>query len=190
MDFTISLENEDVLLRPLSENDITAFEKITNDKSLWVYFTSDLAEKDELEKWISAAITQIENKTRLAFTIINKANNIVIGSTSFGNFSQKDMRIEIGWTWIGKKFQGRGFNRIAKLLMLEYCFEKINLERVESKTDVLNVPARKALLKLGMVEEGILRGHTLMTNNRRRDTIYYSILKKEWDLVKKNNGWG
>jgi RimJ/RimL family protein N-acetyltransferase len=38
-----------------------------------------------------------------------------------------------------------------------------------------------------MTEEGILRSHTLMTNNRRRDTIYYSILKSEWPEIKSKN---
>ena len=52
--------------------------------------------------------------------------------------------------------------------------------KIEFKTDVLNIPARKGMQKVGLVEEGVLRSHTLMTNNRRRDTIYYSILRKEW----------
>lgn len=55
----------------------------------------------------------------------------------------------------------------------------LNVKRIECKTDVLNIPARKGLEKSGFTEEGVLRSHTLMTNNRRRDTIYYSILKNE-----------
>jgi RimJ/RimL family protein N-acetyltransferase len=51
--------------------------------------------------------------------------------------------------------------------------------RVEFKTDVLNLPARQALLRLGATEEGVLRSHTLMAYGRRRDTIYYSFLKGE-----------
>jgi RimJ/RimL family protein N-acetyltransferase len=41
------------------------------------------------------------------------------------------------------------------------------------------------LLKIGITEEGILRSHTLMTNGRRRDTIYYSVLQNEWEELKK-----
>ncbi|WP_262507686.1 GNAT family N-acetyltransferase [Zunongwangia profunda] len=103
-----------------------------------------------------------------------------MGSTSFGNYSEKDQRIEIGWTWLGKDFQGNGYNFQAKVLLLNYCFKTLALERVEAKTDVLNRAARNSLLKSGFVEEGILRSHTLLTNNRRRDTIYYSILKAEY----------
>jgi RimJ/RimL family protein N-acetyltransferase len=49
---------------------------------------------------------------------------------------------------------------------------------------VLNIAARKALIKLGAREEGILRSHTLMHDGRRRDTIYYSILGEEWQTIK------
>jgi RimJ/RimL family protein N-acetyltransferase len=129
-------------------------------------------------------VAQTRTSTRLAFTIIDKNKNQVIGSTSFGNISERDKRIEIGWTWIGKEFHGKGFNNNAKYLMLRYCFEKLDFERVELKTDILNTPARKAMTKIGFIEEGILRSHTLMTNNRRRDTIYFSMLKSEWNEIK------
>ena len=34
-------------------------------------------------------------------------------------------------------------------------------------------------------EEGILRNNKLMNSNRRRDTIYYSIMNDEWPEIKK-----
>ena len=71
----------------------------------------------------------------------------------------------------------------------KYCFEECEAVRVEFKTDVLNLPARKALKKIGIVEEGVLRSHTQMIRNRRRDTIFYSVLASEWDLMKSKNNW-
>jgi len=132
---------------------------------------------------------QIKNKARLAFCIIDKSNNQVIGSTSFGNISTRDKRIEIGWTWLCKDAQGKGLNNKIKCLMLKHCFEFNDFDRVEFKTDVLHKAARKALTKIGMIEEGILRNHTQMTNGRKRDTIFYSILKSEWNEVKTKNKW-
>ena len=68
--------------------------------------------------------------------------------------------------------------------MINYVFEKLEFVRVEFKTDVLNRQSRKALKKIGASEEGILRSHTLMQDGRRRDTIYYSILREEWENLK------
>ena len=171
------------------EEDYSSFVLLTEDPAMWIYFTSDLSVKSELHDWIDTAINDMKNKVRIAFTIINKSTNQPIGSTSFGNVSFKDKRLEIGWTWIAKNYQGKGINNQIKYLMTKYGFENLNFERVEFKTDVLNIPARKALLKIGAKEEGILRSHTLMTHDRRRDTIYYSMLKPEWAAIKESNNW-
>lgn len=189
IDFNIVLETEKVKLRPTKKEDSDFFSDLTNDSSMWVYFTSDLSVHDELIRWVESAIEQTFNKKRLAFTIIDKEKNKIVGSTSFMNISYDDKRVEIGSTWIEKDSQGKGINDQIKYLMLKYCFEKCDFVRVEFKTDVLNAPARKAMTRIGLIEEGILRSHTLMINNRRRDTIYYSVLKSEWDYIKNKNNW-
>ena len=179
IDFDLKLQYADILLRPLQTEDIEYFSALTADKQMWIYFTNDLSDSAELEKWVNDALIQKENQTRLPFTIIDKKTGNILGSTSFGNISYRDKRIEIGWTWLGKDYHRTGVNDKVKFLMLQYCFENQDFLRVECKTDVLNIPARKA----------ILRSHTLMTNNRRRDTIYYSILKSEWPQIKVKNNW-
>jgi RimJ/RimL family protein N-acetyltransferase len=189
LDFNLILQTDNVILRPMIADDLKSFEGLTDDKSLWTYFTSDLSDRSDLQFWIYSALSEMKNKTRLAFTIIEKSSGNPVGSTSFGNISYRDRRIEIGWTWICREFQGKGVNSQIKYLMLKYAFETLDYERVEIKTDVLNLPARKALLRIGAKEEGILRSHTLMTHGRRRDTIYYSILRSEWEAVKVRNNW-
>ena len=56
--------------------------------------------------------------------------------------------------------------------------------RVELKTDVINEPSRRAMLRIGAREEGVLRKHTRMWTGRYRDTIYYSVLDTEWPEVR------
>jgi RimJ/RimL family protein N-acetyltransferase len=173
----LKLESERILLRPLQREDLPALLEMTQDPALWTYFTHDLSTLAGLEAWAAGHFSG----DRLQFVVIDKATQQVLGSTGFGNYFPRDQRIEIGWTWLGKAFQGTGINAQMKSLMLQYAFEELEMLRVEFKTDVLNLPARQALLRLGATEEGILRSHTLMTQGRRRDTIYYSFLKgEEW----------
>jgi RimJ/RimL family protein N-acetyltransferase len=189
IDFTKTLETDQILIRPLKQEDYDRFIEITDDKDLWIYFTNDLSDKKVLFEWIETGVQEIKNKMRLAFSIIDKQTNSPIGSTSIGNISERDNRFEIGWTWLCTEFQGKGINDQTKYLLLKYCFEELECQRVEFKTDVLNKPARNALKRIGAVEEGVLRSHTLMTHDRRRDTIYYSILKHEWKNIKFKNNW-
>jgi N-acetyltransferase len=82
---------------------------------------------------------------------------------------------------------GTGINTHAKFLLLRYVFEQMKFKRVEIKTDNLNERAKGALLKIGATPEGVLRSHMLMFNNRRRDSIYFSILDHEWPYIRQNH---
>ena len=141
----LKLETDKVILRPIQHLDIASFSPITKNASLWKYFTFLLDDDTELQRWVELAIKEKEEGKRIPFTIIEKTSGIVCGSTSLGSISYYDQRIEIGWSWLGKQFQGTGINFHAKFLMLSYAFEILNWERVEIKTDNLNERAKQGL---------------------------------------------
>jgi RimJ/RimL family protein N-acetyltransferase len=180
----LKLETEKVLLRPLQHLDIATFTPITKDESLWKYFTLLLNDPLQLQQWVETALAEREEGKRIPFTIIEKSSGAICGSTSFGNISYYDKRIEIGWSWLGKSYQGTGINFHAKFSLLSYAFDVLDWERVEIKTDNLNERSKQALRKIGATEEGVLRSHMQMPHNRRRDSVYFSILKKEWPLIR------
>ena len=180
----LTLQTGTVILRPLGETDFDIFLQLTQDEGAWKYFSLNLADKDQLKKWMEMGFAEREANTRRPFTIIEKSSNKIAGSMSMGSISMHDLRLEIGWSWLGKNFRGTNVNRHAKYAMMKYAFDELHFERVEFKTDVLNARARKGLEKIGAKAEGILRSHMTMWNNRRRDSIYYSVLKNEWPQIK------
>jgi N-acetyltransferase len=181
---SLILETEKVMLRPLQKSDLAALLPLTEDESLWKYFTFLLHQPDQLQLWMDMALKERNEGKRIPFTIIEKTSNQPCGSTSYGSISYIDKRIEIGWSWLGKKYQGTGINFHAKFCLLSYAFDLLNWERVEVKTDNLNERAKQALRKIGAREEGVLRSHMQMPGNRRRDSVYFSILKNEWPPIR------
>lgn len=180
------LQNSRILLRPLISTDIDGYRKLVFDEKIWTYFAIAINDESDLGAFIQNAIGDRANRTRVTFTSIDKVTGQITGSSSFGNFSFRDKRVEIGWTWVAPQFQKTGVNRSNKFLLLQYAFEGLGMERVEFKTDTLNVNAKKGLKGIGATEEGVLRSHTLMQFGRRRDTVYYSILKDEWPAIKES----
>jgi RimJ/RimL family protein N-acetyltransferase len=180
------LEKGKVILRPIAETDYQAFLELgKKDFDMWYYFTFNLGDEDQLRNWMAVAFADKNAGTRRPFTIIDKESGRVAGSTSMGNISYHDLRLEIGWSWLGPDFRSTGINKHAKYSMMKYAFDELNFERVEFKTDVMNARARKGLENVGGKEEGVLRSHMTMWNNRRRSSIYYSVLKDEWPGLKK-----
>jgi RimJ/RimL family protein N-acetyltransferase len=182
----IVLENERVLLKPLSSEHFDGFCQIAFDSEVWTYMADKISNEDDLKAFIDSSLTAKTNGQRYPFTIFDKQRERIAGSTSFLNISEKDSRLEIGYTWLGMDFQGTGLNTRCKYELLKYAFDEMKFERVEFKTDFTNPKSRKALLKIGGKEEGVLRSHMLMHDGRRRDSIYYSILKNEWTILKKD----
>lgn len=181
----IVLESSNLLLKPITLSDIDNLLYIaTSDKTLIQYSPKQIYTKALLTTYIENALDMRRNHKRYAFSIFSKSDNCYVGSTSYLNIVNADDRLEIGATWIDKKFQGTGLNSECKYLLLQYAFETLQAHRVEFLVDERNIRSRKAVEKIGGKLEGILREHTLMYDGFRRNTCCYSIIKSEWEAVK------
>lgn len=184
---TLILENEFLRLEPLQMEHYPHLLPISETyPDLLRYSPSPFGGADNLRTYLEIALEARAQGSRYPFAIFDKGSQTYIGSTSFGNYSKNDARIEIGWTWINRSLQGSGINRKAKELLLTYAFESLALMRVEFKTDFRNKQSRRALEKIGASFEGTLRSNTLMQDGHYRDTCFYSILKSEWPEIKRS----
>ncbi|MBC7863599.1 MAG: GNAT family N-acetyltransferase [Bacteroidia bacterium] len=181
----IILENERAILRPLTMQNLHQLLPVATENEKLVQFSPvKIHSEPLLKKHIELALEERAFGIRYAFSIFDKKENAFAGSTSFGMISNKDDKLHIGWTWIGKKFQRTGLNRNCKLLLLTYAFEELKCHRVDFQTDERNTVSRTAIEKLGATFEGILREDILMTDGFRRSSVYYSILASEWPKIK------
>jgi RimJ/RimL family protein N-acetyltransferase len=182
---SILLENDRVRLEPLAEQHIYLLLEVgAADPELMRYSPSAVHTEELLTTYVLSAIEDRRKLAKYSFAIFDKEIEKYAGSTSFGNISNSDQRLEIGWTWIGKEFQRTGLNRNCKFLLLQYCFKILEFERVEFKTDSRNLQSRKAIEEIGGTLEGEFRSHSIMSDGHRRNTVYYSILKNEWPALK------
>jgi RimJ/RimL family protein N-acetyltransferase len=183
-----TLENDRVRLRPIVPDDRASLQAIALDPDIWRYFAAPVQSTIDLQAYFDTffdtAIADQEAGRRVAYHITDEPAGRTAGSMSLGNMAEADGRIEIGWSWLGREFRGRGVNRWAKYLMLEHAFERLGAQRVEFKTDALNVRARHGLRNIGATEEGTLRSFNPMPGGRRRDAVFYSVLRAEWPFVR------
>lgn len=179
-----TLQNQKVILRPLQQSDEELLWPIAQEKALWVYGLKDLSIRENLNQYIQSAIKDRTKGICAVWIIIDATSGKVAGCTRLAEISWKDERGQIGWTWIGKDFQGSGLNKAMKYEILNYGFETLGLIRIELKADERNVQSRKAILKLGATEEGTLRQHMKIADGFIRNTVFYSILKSEWPEIK------
>lgn len=192
------LENEAVLLRPLLETDFdNLLDFSINEPDTWKYSLVRANGKENLKKYIQIALAAKEKKIEFPFIVFDKKSGKYAGSTRFYDINFAHKTLQLGYTWYGEAFRGTGLNKHCKLLLLQFAFEILEVERVEFRADNDNKRSIAAMKSIGCKEEGVLRNHMPTYNSDvRRDTIILSILRDEWfenvkhrlvDIVKKLN---
>ena len=185
-DLAVTLKNDKVILKPLALSDEEMLWQVAQDKDLHVYGLKNLSDRAIFHKYVVSAIKDMEDGHCSVWLIIDAVSGKIAGCTRLAEINWNDERGQIGWTWIGKEFQGTGLNKAMKYEILRYGFETLGLNRIELKADERNTRSRKAILKLGATEEGTLRQHMKIHDGYIRNTVFYSILKAEWPLIKQN----
>ncbi|HUU13046.1 MAG TPA: GNAT family protein [Terriglobia bacterium] len=180
----VTLEGNFIRLEPLSLEHHAGLCEAGLDEELWRWTTQPVRTPDEMRAYIQTALDEQARGVALPFAAIEKASGRVIGSTRYGNIDRANRRVEIGWTWLGLRWQRTAANTEAKYLMLRQAFETWDCIRVEFKTDSLNEKSRAALLRIGAKEEGTFRNHMITSTGRLRHSAYYSIIDSEWPAVK------
>ncbi|GJF34038.1 N-acetyltransferase [Kitasatospora sp. NE20-6] len=179
------LSNGRVTLRRVRIGDVGDLARIVYEPDTWRYFVTRIDSPADLDTFVEAAVRDTLNGSRIVFAIVDNADGRVVGSSAYGNLAEADRRLEIGWSWVCGAARRTGVNRAAKLALLDHAFTELGCERVEFKTDVLNTGARRGLEGIGATEEGVLRSFNVMPGGRRRDVVYYSILREDWPTVRR-----
>ena len=186
MDFAknLVLENRRVRLRPLETADFEPLKAVAFDPEIWRYTLTRADDAVSLAAYLAAAVHARQDGQRYAFAIVDRATGRLAGSTSYYNVFPDDQRLSIGYTWVGTAFQRTGLNRAAKHLLLCHAFGALQCERVELETDSRNLQSQQAMRHMGAIEEGTLRRHRLTQDSVRRDTVIFSIIRPEWDVLR------
>jgi len=181
----VTLRGSMVRLEPLTLDRTAALARVGLEPVLWRWVPTRMHTPEDMQAYVLTALDEQRRGVSLPFVIIDQASDQVIGSTRYANIETSHRRLEIGWTWLTSSHQRSGANTEAKLLLLTHAFDVLGANRVEFKTDSLNVQSRTAILRLGATVEGTFRNHMIIPESGRvRHTVYFSIIDSEWPAIK------
>jgi len=176
------LEDEQVLIRPLTENDHHFLLPIAlNEPETWTFSHLSAAGVEGLKTYINSALTERAAGKEYPFIVFDKQTGEYAGSTRFYDIQLQNQSLQLGYTWYGKKFRGTGLNKHCKFLLLQFAFEELGMIRVEFRADNRNDRSIAAMKSIGCTVEGVLRSNVPTREGGRRDSIILSILKSEWE---------
>ena len=181
----VTLTGKIMRLEPLSEVHVPDLTIAAHDETIWrymLYIYPDTVEK--MLAWVRDILSRQAAGTDLAFAVIQLASGRAIGATRYLEIRPPHRSLEIGGTWYATEFQRTAVNTECKYLLLKHAFEVLGCIRVQFKADARNQRSLRAIERLGAVREGVLRNHYILPDGGFRDSVYYSILDREWPGVK------
>jgi N-acetyltransferase len=184
MEKQIELIGENVIVESLTENHIDALFEIAQEPAIWEFLTTKVHTIDDMKDIVVTALKMKEEGVQYPFVVIDKKTNRIVGTTRLLDISQTDKKLEIGWTWYHPSVWRTYVNTECKYLLLKYCFETLQFNRVQFKTDGRNERSQKAIARLGATYEGTIRKERILSNGYVRDAALFSIIVEEWGSVK------
>jgi len=176
-DKIIFLKGRKVILRPLNkETDLEHITRWINDQEVTQYLFAYLpATKQSEAEWLGS-LDKDKDQIVLA---IETLNGKFIGSMGLHRINWKD-RIATTGAMIGEKtYWGKGYGTDAKMLLLEYAFNTLNLRKICSTVIAFNQRSLRYSLHCGYKIEGKLRKQ-IFKNGRYWDEFVLGLFKKDW----------
>ncbi|HUH54604.1 MAG TPA: GNAT family N-acetyltransferase [Rhodanobacter sp.] len=182
----IRLQDDHVVLEPLSLDHVPALEAAATDGALWNLWFTGVPAPGETQAYVEKGLLGQAEGRMLPFAIREKSSGEIVGTTRYYDIVPELPRLAIGYTWYAKRWQKSHLNTACKRLLLQHAFEVIGAVAVEFHTDLRNLDSQRAIERLGARREGVLRAHKRRRDGSLRDTVCYSVLATEWADV---NRW-
>jgi RimJ/RimL family protein N-acetyltransferase len=182
----VTLEGSGVRLEPLTRQHRDGLGAAAADGKLWELWFTTVPEPGRTDAYIEAALAGQEAGNMLPWAVRELSSGAIVGTTRYHDIIAAAGRVEIGYTWYGKRWQRSHVNSACKLLLLAHAFDKLGCKVVGLRTDNFNFASQRAIEALGAKKDGVIRHHWLRRDGSVRDTVMYSILAAEWPDVRKH----
>ncbi|WP_328972517.1 GNAT family N-acetyltransferase [Streptomyces sp. NBC_00239] len=182
----VCLEGVRCRLEPLDAlrhaDDLFASYATAPDGRDWTYLPTERFDRaEDYREW---ALGAAAGDDPLHYAVIDRSTGRAVGTLSLMRQNPADGVIEVGYVVFSPLMQGTPLSTEAQYLLMSYAFDELGYRRYEWKCDDRNEPSRRAAERLGFTFEGIFR-QALVYKGRNRDTAWFSVLDRDWPLLRK-----
>ena len=146
-DYQPTLQGARIIVRPVATSDWGSMFAAAADPEIWALHPApDRYTEAVFRTYFDDAIA-----CGSAFAFVDRDSGDVIGSSRYNGFDPVASEIEIGWTFLARKYWGGTYNAEIKQLMLEHAFRYV--DTIVFWVGETNLRSRRAMEKIG----GVLR---------------------------------
>lgn len=177
------LESQDLVMRQIVDTDATAIFAIFSDPKVTEYYDlHPLEDIEEAHVMISRWGDRFKERQSVRWGIERKSVSGLLGTCGLRTVTE--WRGALGYD-LNRTHWRRGIMSRALGLVLEFAFERVELNRMEALVIPGNTASENLLLRLGFQAEGILREYAYFKSNHY-DLQMFSLLKSGHDRARES----
>ncbi|MEQ1821471.1 MAG: GNAT family protein [Fimbriimonadaceae bacterium] len=174
-----------ITLTPIENSHFSSLCQIALEPDIWTWMLNAPPTTEiEFRAIFDQMVELKESGSQMPFVVTSNSDGRTLGCTRLFDFRASDRALEIGYTWYAFGARGTLVNQEAKVLLLTHCFDELDANRVQLKTDARNARSRRAIEKIGAKFEGILRNYQRRHDGTCRDTAMFSIIPEDWPAAR------
>jgi len=136
----------------------------------------------DAKKFIEGQIKKWE-KSDYLFLLELKSEKKIIGAMGLHDINNFSGKAETG-SWIGMKYQKKGYITEAKIAVNDFAFNKLKLRKLVSPVFSGNKASNATQKRIGYKLEGRLRKNDkCKATGKTHDTNLYGLLKEDWKKI-------
>ena len=173
------LETARLVLRPYRMSDAADLQRLAGDRRI-AATTATIPHPypdGAAEAFIGAQDARWRDGTHLTCAITERGVDALVGAVGLV-FAAEHARAELGY-WIAVPAWGRGYATEASVALCDYGFATLGLHRIEARHVAGNPASGAVMRKLGMQQEGVLRGYKVKWDTLH-DLVVCGVLAGEW----------
>jgi RimJ/RimL family protein N-acetyltransferase len=181
------LSGKKVVLRELRQSDAASLFAMLTTREVSRFISPPPSTVEGFERFVAWTIRQRCAGAYVCFAVTLKGSDTAIGIFQVRQLEADFRTAEWGFA-IGSPFWGTGVFQDGAELVLDFAFNALGVRRLEARAAVLNGRGNGALLKMGAVQEAVLR-KSFQCNGQYVDQILYTILDDEWRTSRHRASW-
>lgn len=179
---TYFLQGEKTGLRAMVREDLALYKKWLSDKNVTQYL--EMGWRPYTDKDLETTYQQAtESQNSVIFVVCDVKTNQPIGTAGLYLISWPCRRAQFNILLGEPHFYGQGYGTETANLIVQYAFERLNLNTIYLGVNSENIGAIKSYEKAGFIKDGVHR-EFVYNNGRYYDSIAMSMLKTDYN--KKN----
>jgi len=172
------LASGSVVLRDLRTSDAPSLFALLTTEEVSRFISPPPSTVEGFERFIAWTHREREAGKYACFAVTLKGYDTAIGIFQVRDLNSGFDTAEWGFA-IGSQFWGTDVFETGARLVLEFTFNTIGVRRLEARAAVQNGRGHGALMKIGAVQEGVLR-QSFEKKGSYLDQVLFAILAKDW----------